>query len=392
MEGDEQVGYVNSSIEARWSKSSIIWQTSDQTVTLLDIPHSIELAQRFQNNQRRRLISLSPLSEPYPPTEPKSRKALNALPEKAISELILERTVQLALNTAQAHIKGKWCLERFVEETNKPALEQSGFGSHTSDSVKQNNLSHRQKRRKLCYDSDDHQTGCSLITEEGHSILLPPNSTPVNGSIANHLPSFIASPVHFDLILLDPPWPNRSARRASSYSTAQDIKSLLCSLPLEDKLRDDGLIAVWVTNRASFRDLILGKDQEPGLFAQWGVELAEEWVWLKVTENGEPVTHIEGVWRKPYEVLLVGRKIGAPAGRIDSRMLNRRRRVILAVPDLHSRKPNLKEMFDSMMRSETDCQPQCLEIFARNLTAGWTSWGDQVLKFQTLLHWSKVNI
>jgi len=29
--------------------------------------------------------------------------------------------------------------------------------------------------------------------------------------------------------------------------------------------------------------------------------------------------------------------------------------------------------------------PQCLELFARNLTPGWTSWGNEVLNFQRCL-------
>jgi N6-adenosine-specific RNA methylase IME4 len=173
------------------------------------------------------------------------------------------------------------------------------------------------------------------------------------------------------------------------------------------------LVGVWITNKKSFRELLLGEDGERGLFAEWGVELVEEWVWLKITENGEPMSPVDGTWRKPYEILLVGRNISnveirtdscevAPQSELDEisgtgrgkevgisedEPMPVKRRVIIAVPDMHSRKPNLVAVFAPLL-PRYPAPPRCLEIFARNLTADSWAWGNEVLKFQRLEHWT----
>lgn len=111
----------------------------------------------------------------------------------------------------------------------------------------------------------------------------------------------------------------------------------------------------------------------------WNLELIEEWIWLKVTTNGEPMSAIDGTWRKPYEILLLAKRIGSEGPRASTVA----RRVILGVPDLHSRKPCLKSMLESLL--ERECVG--LEIFARCLTAGWWGWGNEVLKFQEESCW-----
>lgn len=165
---------------------------------------------------------------------------------------------------------------------------------------------------------------------------------------------------------------------------------MLSSLPLYDHLTDEGVIAVWVTNKPVFRDLVL----EPGgLFEVWGVELAEEWIWVKTTVAGEPVQALDSAWRRPYEILLVGRRDKAT-----DRKKEVKRRVFIAVPDLHSRKPSPKAMFEAVLQKQANCGESglvsglkegydALEIFARNLTAGWWSWGCEVLKFQDEKFW-----
>ena len=116
--------------------------------------------------------------------------------------------------------------------------------------------------------------------------------------------------------------------------------------------------------------------------------MEEEWVWLKVTSNGEPVTELDGLWRKPYEVLLVGRKrLGDETGRKNGAGEGRevKRRLLVAVPDLHSRKPNLRELIEPMMPDPRGCR--ALEVFARILTARWWAWGDECLKYNWTEFW-----
>lgn len=186
-----------------------------------------------------------------------------------------------------------------------------------------------------------------------------------------------------NIMLLDPPWPNRSARRkkgSSSYETFEDLrdlKSMLRDLKLNDYLKQDGYVAVWITNKAKVRSAVLSNG---GLFRRLNVVLHEEWIWVKTTVKGEPVTKLDGLWRKPYEVLLVGKQrphyVPVPV----------KRRVIAGVPDLHSRKPCLKSLVERWLGFEPG-NYYALEIFARHLVTGWDSWGLDTLKFQVTENW-----
>jgi N6-adenosine-specific RNA methylase IME4 len=179
-------------------------------------------------------------------------------------------------------------------------------------------------------------------------------------------------------VILDPPWPNRSARRKKSYQiskTSSDIVALLSSIPISEHLAEDALVGIWVTNKPAIHDIVLDRN---GLFDAWGLKLVEEWVWVKTTTSGEPVCALDSTWRKPYEILFVGRKRGSGNAKEEFK-----RRIIFGVPDLHSRKPNLKVIFEPML----PLNYEALEVFARNLTEGWWAWGNEVLKFQSEEHW-----
>lgn len=246
---------------------------------------------------------------------------------------------------------------------------------------------------------------------------MPPNSHPLLGTIPIPIPTNTASlpsttrpapapaadlpaDLKFDLILLDPPWPNRSAKRkrggAGAYRPAPDLESvraLLRQVPVASRLAPGGLVAVWVTNAARFADLLLGAGSgknrrgDRGLFSEWAVEPVGEWTWLKITAGGEPVVPVDSAWRKPWERLLIARKKerknrsavgeeGRTTGPVPGK-------VIAAVPDVHSRKPNLRRLFEELLPERYEA----LEVFARNLTAGWWAWGDEVLLFQRRECW-----
>lgn len=225
------------------------------------------------------------------------------------------------------------------------------------------------------------------------TLYIPPTATLLSTPITPSLPLTQTIFPHFNLITLDPPWPNRSVRRSSSYSTASThnfITTLLYSLPIHTHLLPNGLLGIWITNKPTFRSLVLGPN---GCFARWGVQLVEEWVWLKVTVDGRPVTELGGVWRKPYEIFLLGRKVqeedvvrdGSGEGSGTEPV---KRRVIVGVPDLHSRKPCLKALLEEMVPE----QYEALEIFARYGMAGWWAWGDEVGKFLGEEWWVDVDV
>ncbi|PLB50426.1 MT-A70 family [Aspergillus steynii IBT 23096] len=206
----------------------------------------------------------------------------------------------------------------------------------------------------------------------------------------------------FNLILFDPPWNNRSVRRGRHYHTqhyseGDDLTYYLRSV-LQAHLYDPfagndrkaenspavtrSIAAIWITNASKARKTAYDALRGAGL------SICEEWAWIKTTTSGEPVTRVDSLWRKPYEILVIGKKIGPDDTRSQRR--DPVRRVIAAVPDVHSRKPNLKEVFERMFFGDcTGHSHAALEVFARNLTAGWWACGDEVLKFNAREWWTE---
>lgn len=231
-----------------------------------------------------------------------------------------------------------------------------------------------------------------------------PISTPLTGMEHENpspIPS-LASNQKFNLIVMDPPWSNKSVRRSGYYETrtyldSELLMAYICAVltvhsysPLQngdltpENKSNLSIAAIWITNSARAREAAYG-----GL-AGAGFSVCEEWVWVKTAVDGQPVTPIEGVWRKPYEILVIGeRKPGSITRAPGDGIL---RRVIAAVPDVHSRKPNLKEAFEkTFFTPEPNTAPvhySALEVFARNLTAGWWACGNEVLKFNSENWWS----
>ena len=232
-------------------------------------------------------------------------------------------------------------------------------------------------------------TSVSLV-HAGTSFRIPPNASFLMSKLSEvtapifsmgaltmyPAPSATAGPGQFDFILLDPPWRNRSAKRSAKYDTMGDTDPMaLLQSFLGQHIAERGLIACWITNNPRVRAAALEA------FAVWGVQLIEEWAWLKTTVLGVPVTHVEGVWRQPYEILLLGKKVNE----VGVHRQNPKKRVIVAVPDYHSRKPNLKELIEPMLPARY----RALEIFGRYVSAGWWVWGDEVLKYNWEGHWCK---
>ncbi|KAJ4309996.1 hypothetical protein N0V94_008662 [Neodidymelliopsis sp. IMI 364377] len=193
-------------------------------------------------------------------------------------------------------------------------------------------------------------------------------------------------PRHFDLVILDPPWPNRSAKRKGVYEQVGGmpyLKKMLLKMDVDNYLEHNALVGIWITNKSALRDHVLGPG---GLFETWNVGLMEEWIWVKTTTKGEPMFDIDDAMRRPYEILLLGR--AAPnSWTTMTHAPNVRRRVIAAVPDIHSRKPCLKDMLELYMPDPTAYS--ALEIFSRYLVTGWMSWGNEVLKFNSDIYWAK---
>ncbi|XP_037135863.1 N(6)-adenine-specific methyltransferase METTL4 isoform X1 [Syngnathus acus] len=179
----------------------------------------------------------------------------------------------------------------------------------------------------------------------------------------------------FDVIVMDPPWENKSAKRSRRYACLPS--SQLKRLPIPQLASLNSLVVTWVTNRPSHLRFVRHE-----LYPHWGVEAVAQWFWVKVTADGQFVFPLDSLHKKPYEVLILGRYRGhsSPSERCVGGVTPvQDQRLIVSIPSiLHSHKPSLAEVLKPYMKADGEC----LELFARSLRAGWTSWGNEVLRFQ----------
>ncbi|MCJ1401965.1 hypothetical protein MMC11_005182 [Xylographa trunciseda] len=408
-------------------QTAILYQNEQKTVTLIDIPLSISLAQVLPGQFLDRiLLSTPPLKDPYPPTEPKSDAArASVLSTIGPTEDIYDYTefVHKGLQEIRDSHKADWCADRRIRPiapspSRKRRIDDSDASVDNPMHVQAPHLSVPGMASQM---TDACTQPCTyIISAEGCMITIE-NATPKPAQISMpksptifHIPphsevilsninartawafsyealrlyptsSSFAGPGQFDFILLDPPWQNRSVARSKSYKTMRyDDPLRILRESLGQHIARNGLVGCWVTNKADVRKAA------KNCFEAWDVDIVEEWVWIKTTARGEPVYDVEGIWRKPYEVLLLGRRVmptevSAPTNCNNAKRLPRR--LIAGVPDLHSRKPCLKDLIEPMMPDRREYR--AMEIFARNMTTGWLAYGDEALKFNTNEHWAE---
>ncbi|KAM6977636.1 N(6)-adenine-specific methyltransferase METTL4 [Aplochiton taeniatus] len=209
----------------------------------------------------------------------------------------------------------------------------------------------------------------------GEVFVIPPQCAFLLSDLTRIQPLVIYGK-RFDLIVLDPPWENKSVKRSGRYHSLPS--SQLKRLPVPLMASPGCLVVTWVTNRPTHLRYVREE-----LYPHWGVEVLAEWFWVKVTQSGEFVFPLDSQHKKPYEVLVLGRYRGKSEGSPSaSEMLEipvEDHRVLISIPSLfHSHKPSLSEVLKPYTRAEA----KCLELFARSLQPGWTSWGNEVIKFQ----------
>ena len=398
-------------------QSAILYQNASKDVILIDIPKSIALAQGTSEAPfTGDLFSTSPLQSPYPSTEPKSARARNELARHGMTSEGDGSQIHLpkeALDEVGRNWIGLWCLERRIR---RPSVEETSGHRHVPDDqtrdadVMADPIPSNGKPRhwqalepyilpaksesvvelddledRLIHNPNPHMVSVSF-SSEGQGYRIPPLASFVLSNINTASTTSFSMAVltqlseqtttagagQFDFILLDPPWPNRSARRSRSYEVEPDPMESLGPM-LGQHIAPGGIVACWITNSLKARINAVAA------FDAWEVELLQEWKWLKVTSSGDPVSPIDGLWRKPYETLLLGRKRAEVRSTAEVKMDDVKKRILIGVPDSHSRKPHIKELIEPFMYDPREYR--ALEIFARNLTARWWAWGDDVLKF-----------
>lgn len=208
--------------------------------------------------------------------------------------------------------------------------------------------------------------------------ILPPNSSFFLSDLSN-IPHIISYKDFrpYDLVLLDPPWQNRSVKRRKKYWSLTNED--LLKLPIPALLKPSGIVAVWVTNKLQHINYV-----KESMFPTWNIKYLTVWHWIKVTTSGEMVYDFDSNHKKPYEVLIFGQNLKntAETSSNDACLYKvPKNKVIISIPcSIHSVKPPLNDLFKEFLPDTA----QCLELFARNLWPGWTSWGNEVLKHQHL--------
>ncbi|GAB4835874.1 hypothetical protein Ancab_000792 [Ancistrocladus abbreviatus] len=208
------------------------------------------------------------------------------------------------------------------------------------------------------------------------------------GQIHNLIPG--DSDSGFNLIVIDPPWENRSAHQKSKYPTLPNRYFLALSIK-QLTLRGGALVALWVTNREKLRSFV-----ENELFHAWGVRYVTTFYWLKVKADGSLVCDLDLFHHRPYECLLLGYSCCGEV--IDSEhsppsiaklLKEKENRVIISIPGDYSRKPPVGELLLEYVPGPRPAR--CIELFAREMMAGWTSWGNEPLHFQESRYFLKWN-
>lgn len=249
------------------------------------------------------------------------------------------------------------------------------------------------------------------IKYQNETYIIPPKSSFLNSDIysINPLLELCERQGKFDMVLMDPPWENKSAKRGKKYNWMSEKQML--DIPLKNLMAHNGYIAVWVTNKQKFYRFVIDH-----LFPLNGVELITEWYWVKITTNFEPVIDFESTHKKPYEILIIGKqnsniKMKKNAFKFisgveyaedtdlstssNTQNINafkhgttfQRSKVLCSVPcKVHSHKPPLDQLIRRYLVPHLT-NPKCLELFARNLLPNWTSCGNEVLYMQNLDHY-----
>ncbi|KAI8459782.1 hypothetical protein BY996DRAFT_4633205 [Phakopsora pachyrhizi] len=224
----------------------------------------------------------------------------------------------------------------------------------------------------------------------------------------------------WDVVIIDPPWENESAKRSKSYRSIELYElfkvNLKASLSLNSNKKS--LVLIWVTNRPKFRRFLKNKFMPDSNI----VGPYREWYWLKITSSplippdcetaikdrgnspdpteadddkgesvrirstvganeksvrslvlgGKPIFDLNSSSpRRSYEGLILGWYLPDPLKKeYDARndvgggLPELKSKIFLSVPLSHSRKPNLLDLIEEYVPPN----PKVLELFARSVT------------------------
>uniref|UniRef100_A0A914ZLT9 Methyltransferase-like protein 4 n=1 Tax=Parascaris univalens TaxID=6257 RepID=A0A914ZLT9_PARUN len=169
-----------------------------------------------------------------------------------------------------------------------------------------------------------------FLTCGSQTFVIPSKSSFIIGdvSLSRHL---IARGMLYDLIVMDPPWTNKSVKRRKPYTTFNECE--LLELRISELLKESGLLAIWVTNNKKLKGYV---DEVIQSFSLVKVATCH---WLKVTTSGEPVCAFQPHHKVPFETFVLACKqsfFDHYSAAIGSNFL------LISTPSaIHSRKPPL---------------------------------------------------
>lgn len=186
----------------------------------------------------------------------------------------------------------------------------------------------------------------------------------------------------YNLIVVDPPWENGCVRQKQAYPTLPN--RYLLYLPVQELAHPNGaLLALWITNKEKLRVFV-----EKQLLPSWAVKNPTVFYWLKVKPDGSLIGDLDLFHHRPYECLLLGYiNVNTDSKQGSNFKLLEGSQVIMSVPGAHSRKPPLEKLLSEYIPGPKP--PRCIELFARELFPGWTSWGNEPLHFQDSMYFSE---
>ena len=171
--------------------------------------------------------------------------------------------------------------------------------------------------------------------------------------------------IKYKFIYADPPWSykdkalagNRGACCKYPVMSIDEIKNL----PVKDIADDDCILFMWVT----FPKL----NECFEVIKEWGFEYkTNAFTWVKKYKNGDNFMGMGRWTRANAEICLLATK-GKPK-RVNAGV----RQIIESVPEKHSKKPDIVR--DKIVELCGDL-PR-LEMFARNKSVKWETWGNEV--------------
>lgn len=169
------------------------------------------------------------------------------------------------------------------------------------------------------------------------------------------LNELVESGQKFGCIYADPPWQygNQGTRAATDNHYPTMTPQAIAALPIESLAADDAHLHLWTTNAFLF--------ECERIIAAWGFTYKSCFVWVK-TQMG-----IGNYWRVSHEFLLLGVR-----GRCT--FLDRGQKSWMELPRAgHSIKPaEIRTAIEKVSPSPR------LELFGRQVTSGWTVWGNEI--------------